>query len=81
VKKTSQKIDNEIALSFANKEKIDSKELIICTITQLNEATTTEVMEMASKISSECKDRLCATLASFLNEGKIQKKLSKEKKR
>lgn len=79
-KKTSQKTDYEMELSFTDKGKIDSKELVIWTITQLNEATTTEIMEMASKISSECKDRLSATLASLLNEGKIQKKLSKEKK-
>ncbi|MFX0093355.1 MAG: YeeE/YedE thiosulfate transporter family protein [Candidatus Hodarchaeota archaeon] len=58
----------------------EPRDTVIWTLTQLKEATTTEIIEKAGQISHECKDRVSGNLAILLKEGIVQRTISKEKK-
>ncbi|MHA1958619.1 MAG: DUF4386 domain-containing protein [Candidatus Thorarchaeota archaeon] len=61
-------------------ESPDTKERVIRILERLGEATTTEIIDEASKESSECKDRVPKNLIALENEEVVTKRLSREKK-
>jgi len=63
-----------------NLESPDTKERVIKILRHLGEATTSEIIEEASKESNECKDRVPRNLIILENEEVVTKRLSKEKK-
>jgi hypothetical protein len=78
----------EVALAFTliikalqmNLESPDTKERVIKILERLGEATTSEIIEEASKESDECKDRVPRNLILLEQEERITKRLSREKK-
>ena len=58
----------------------DPKETISMILEQIGEATTAEIMNESSMVSTECKDRIPDALRILESEGKVTKRLSKEKK-
>jgi hypothetical protein len=78
----------EVALAFTlikealqmELESPDTKARVIQILERLGEATTSEIIDEASKESSECKDRVPSNLVLLEREGVVTKRLSKEKK-
>ncbi|MHA1984776.1 MAG: DUF4386 family protein [Candidatus Hodarchaeales archaeon] len=78
----------EIALGFTlvmkarelMKGRTDPKKTIIFILEDLGEASTEEIIEKASKISRDCKDRIPRTLKTLEKDKKITKAISKEKR-
>lgn len=63
------------------KDQERTKTLIVMLLEDMKEATTTELIEEADTLGiSECRDRVPAALAELVSEGKIQKRISREKK-
>jgi hypothetical protein len=58
----------------------DTKERVNLILKNLGEATTAEIIEEASKTAHDCKDRIPGVLVALEDEGKVVKKISKEKK-
>ena len=58
----------------------DPKETVIAVLNELGEASTFEIIEILSRRSKECKDRIPKTLITLEKENKIVKKISKERK-
>ncbi|MHA2085573.1 MAG: DUF4386 domain-containing protein [Candidatus Thorarchaeota archaeon] len=61
-------------------ESPDTKQRVIRILERLGEATTTEIINEASKESDECKDRVPRNLTLLEKEEVVTKKLSREKK-
>ena len=61
-------------------ESPDTKQRVIRILERLGEATTSEIIEEASKESDECKDRVPRNLILLEQEERITKRLSREKK-
>ncbi|MHA2142462.1 MAG: DUF4386 domain-containing protein [Candidatus Thorarchaeota archaeon] len=61
-------------------ESPDTKERVIRILERLGEATTSEIIEEASKESNECKERVPSNLILLETEELVSKRLSKEKK-
>lgn len=61
-------------------EVTDPKETITMILKVFGEATTAEIMDQSSKVSTECKDRIPEALRVLESEGKVTKRFSKEKK-
>ncbi|MFX1536724.1 MAG: YeeE/YedE thiosulfate transporter family protein, partial [Promethearchaeota archaeon] len=61
-------------------EERDPRETVIWALTQLQEATTTEIIDYVAQVSHECKDRVSGALATLLREGVVKRAISKEKK-
>jgi hypothetical protein len=61
-------------------ESPDTKERVIRILERLGEATTSEIIEEASKESNECKDRVPRNLSLLEKEEAVTKRLSKEKR-
>ena len=61
-------------------EPSDPRETIINILEDLGEATTTEIIDESSKVSSECKDRIPNTLIALEKDKEITKRFSKEKR-
>ncbi|MHA2273547.1 MAG: DUF4386 domain-containing protein [Candidatus Hodarchaeales archaeon] len=61
-------------------ESPDTKERVIRILERLGEATTSEIIDEASKESDECKDRVPKNLTLLENEEVVTKRLSREKK-
>lgn len=78
----------EVALAFTliikalrmDLESPDTKQRVIRILERLGEATTSEIIEEASKESDECKDRVPRNLILLEQEERITKRLSREKK-
>ncbi|NHI88095.1 MAG: hypothetical protein EAX87_01160 [Candidatus Thorarchaeota archaeon] len=76
----------EVAMAFTflikalRIEITDPKETITMILKEFGEATTAEIMDQSSKVSAECKDRIPEALVFLESEGKVAKKLSKEKR-
>ncbi|MFX1261900.1 MAG: DUF4386 domain-containing protein [Promethearchaeota archaeon] len=78
----------EVALAFTliikalrmDLESPDTKQRVIRILERLGEATTSEIIEEASKESDECKDRVPRNLILLEQEQRITKRLSREKK-
>ncbi|MFX1253723.1 MAG: YeeE/YedE thiosulfate transporter family protein [Promethearchaeota archaeon] len=58
----------------------DPRDTITWALKHLKEATTTEIIDKASEISHDCKDRVSGTLAVLLRDGVVKREISKEKK-
>lgn len=58
----------------------DPKRTITLLLEELGEATTAEIVEEASRVSRECKDRIPRTLIALEEEKKVTKRISKERK-
>lgn len=58
----------------------DPKETVIAVLNELGEASTSEIVEIVSRRSKQCKDRIPKTLIILEKENKIVKKISKERK-
>ncbi|MFW9914582.1 MAG: DUF4386 domain-containing protein [Candidatus Thorarchaeota archaeon] len=56
------------------------KRTITLLLAEVGEATTAELIEEASRVSRECKDRIPRTLIALEEENQITKRISKEKK-
>ncbi|MFX0065194.1 MAG: YeeE/YedE thiosulfate transporter family protein [Candidatus Hermodarchaeota archaeon] len=61
-------------------EERDPRETVIWALTQLQEATTTEIIDYVAQISHECKDRVSGALATLLREDIVKRTISKKKK-
>ena len=61
-------------------EPSDPRETIINILEDLGEATTTEIIDESSKVSSECKDRIPNTLIALEKDKEVTKRFSKEKR-
>jgi hypothetical protein len=61
-------------------ESPDTKERVVQILERLGEATTSEIIEEASKESNECKDRVPRNLILLEKEEVVTKRLSKEKR-
>lgn len=78
----------EVALAFTliikalqmDLESPDTKERVIRILERLGEATTSEIIDEASKESEECKDRVPRNLILLEKEEVVAKKLSREEK-
>jgi len=78
----------EVALAFTliikalrmDLESPDTKQRVIRILERLGEATTSEIIDEASKESDECKDRVPRNLILLEQEERITKRLSREKK-
>ena len=49
-------------------------------LNNLIEATTAEIIEEATKISVDCRDKIPSSLMSLYREKKVDKRISKERK-
>jgi hypothetical protein len=58
----------------------DSKKTITMILGDLGEATTAEIIDEASLVSRDCKDRIPKTLIALEKDKKVIKRISKEKK-
>ena len=61
-------------------ESPDTKARVVQILERLGEATTSEIIDEASKASSECKDRVPSNLVLLEKDGVVTRRLSKEKK-
>jgi len=57
----------------------DPKQTVTMILEDLGEATTAEIIDEASQISRDCRDRIPGTLVALEKDKKVSKRISKEK--
>ncbi|MHA2366330.1 MAG: hypothetical protein ACXAC7_20405 [Candidatus Hodarchaeales archaeon] len=58
----------------------DPKQTVLLILEDLGEASTAEIIEEAALLSNECKDRVPRSLLALYRDGKVNRRISKEKK-
>ncbi len=58
----------------------NDKKAVIFVLEELGEASTSEIIAEAAKLSHRCKDRVPSILIALEKDNKVVKKISKEKK-